>query len=68
MYKPTGFLSDISMPIFTYSSNWADSKFFHKIHQPDIFKFYSLASTSKQGKGVEHFGAPREFWENLICK
>ena len=68
MYKPTCFVPETYLPIFTYSSNWADSKFSRNIHQPDIFNFYSLAPTSKQDKEVEHFGPPSEFREIFISQ
>ena len=63
MYKHTCFVPDIYLPIFAYSSNWADGKFSHKTHQPDLFNFYSLSDTSKQDKEVDQFSPPNEFRE-----
>ena len=61
MYKPTGFVPEISLPAFIYSSHWAGGILSHDIHKPDIFTFYSLAPTSNQDKEVENFGPTREY-------
>ena len=63
MYKPTCFVPEISLPIFTYISHWYDGNFPHNIHHPDLFNLNSLSPALKQDKGIEHFDPPRESWE-----
>ena len=60
MYKPTGFVPDIYLTIFIYSSHWAGGLLSHQIHNPDIFIFYSLAPTLNQAEEAEQFGPPRD--------
>ena len=55
-------------PVYTYSSHRSGGVSFHKIHQPYLFKYYSLYPELKQTKKSHNFGPPRKFLESLAPK